>query len=179
MPNWCYNKVTLEHKDPAMITRAVEAFKQGNFLQEFIPCPQDLLEATAGGGWDKDSGTERKRVENQEKYGFPSWYEHNATKWGTKWDVGDEDGVEDDYEPDSNTVSLAFESAWSPPVPAYAVLEELGFDVTAYYYEPGMAFCGYYDGEDHEYPTDNYDAIPEDIRDEFGIEEYDEEEEDE
>ncbi len=39
MPNWCANTVTLEHKDPAMIARAKEAFDKGAFLQEFIPVP--------------------------------------------------------------------------------------------------------------------------------------------
>jgi hypothetical protein len=45
----------------------------------------------------------------------------------------------------------AFDSAWAPPVRAYAKLEELGFRVEAQYYEGGMAFAGTYaDGCDDE-----------------------------
>lgn len=43
MPNYCSNMITLGHDDPAMILRAKEAFATGNFLQEFIPVPKDLL----------------------------------------------------------------------------------------------------------------------------------------
>ena len=47
MPNWCNNNLTLTHSDPAMIQRAVTAYQEGKLLQEFIPCPQELLETTA------------------------------------------------------------------------------------------------------------------------------------
>lgn len=171
MPNYCYNKLSLEHSDPAMITRAVESFKRGQLLQEFIPCPQDLLETAKGWSNDEDKQAEMNRIcfENTQKYGYPTWYEHNLARWGTKWDVGDDDGIDEQTD---TSVDFAFDSAWSPPIAAYAALEELGFTVTAYYYEPGMGFCGKYElGEDTEYKTDDFDAIPEDIVEECGIEE--------
>ena len=69
MPNWCNNYLTLEHEDPAMISRARNAFREGKFLEEFVPFPN--------GEWNYD------------------WcVEH----WGTKWDVGDE-FYEDDTDP--------------------------------------------------------------------------------
>ncbi len=42
MPNWCNNNLTLQHEDPAMILRAKEALDRGEFLNEFIPVPEDL-----------------------------------------------------------------------------------------------------------------------------------------
>jgi hypothetical protein len=59
MPNWCSNRLTLTHKDPAQIQAAIQAFDQGNFLAHFVPMPN--------GQWDY------------------SWCVQN---WGTKWDVG-------------------------------------------------------------------------------------------
>lgn len=177
MPNYCFNKLSLEHSDPTMITRAVDAFKKGALLQEFIPCPQDLLETAKGWSNDEDKQAEMIKLyeENTQKHGYPSWYEHNLARWGTKWDVGEEDGVDEQTD---TSVDFAFDSAWSPPIAAYHALEELGFAVTAYYYEPGMGFCGKYEnGEDMEYPTENIDDIPEDICEECGIEELEYEDE--
>lgn len=117
MPNWCANDVTLRHKDPAMIERAIKAYQAGTLLQEFHPCPQDLLE---GDGW----------------------YNWRVNNWGTKWDVGGNGEFAE--QPDANTAELRFDSAWSPPIEGFRVLEELGFEVEAHYFEPGMAFFGSY-----------------------------------
>jgi hypothetical protein len=59
MPNWCGNTLRLEHDDPAEISRAVEGFKKGEFLQTLVPNPDNT--------WEYD------------------WCVNN---WGTKWDVG-------------------------------------------------------------------------------------------
>ena len=42
---------------------------------------------------------------------------------------------------EGRTLSASFYSAWSPPLPFYAYLSALGFDVEAYYFEPNMAFA--------------------------------------
>jgi hypothetical protein len=47
---------------------------------------------------------------------------------------------------------LSFDTAWSPPIEFYENLEEQGFRIEAFYYEPGMAFCGVYeDGCDDQF----------------------------
>jgi hypothetical protein len=71
-----------------------------------------------------------------------SW-EHSVNTWGTKWEVeGELDTIEDG-------VVLSFDSAWAPPIGLYDHLHSLGYEVTALYYEPGMAFAGMYeDGND-------------------------------
>ena len=142
MPNWCANTVTLEHEDPAMIARAKEAFDKGTFLQEFIPCPEDLLETTA------QFGANEQEKRNLAKHGYSSWYDWNIAHWGTKWDVGGEHGA--DTIPGG--LMLSFDSAWAPPVNAYERLLDLGFKIYATYYEPGMAFAGVWeDGNDDYY----------------------------
>ena len=54
MPNWCENKMTLRHTDPAMLKRARDAWMSGNFLNEFIPIPEDLKIVAGRVGGDTD-----------------------------------------------------------------------------------------------------------------------------
>jgi len=178
MPNWCNNNLTLQHEDPAMITRAAEALERGEFLAEFIPVPKDL-QIVAGSVGDpvEQAELERKTAENVEKYGYGNWYDYCVGEWGTKWDVG-ADGTTDVH-PDGKMLHTYFDSAWSPPVTAYEKLTELGFTVGAMYYEPGMAYAGIYDSEtgDEEYNLEGMssqqviDEIPAELDEAFGISE--------
>ena len=158
MPNWCNNNLTLEHEDPAMIKRAYDALQRGEFLNEFIPVPEDL-KITAGylGDGDEQKELERKTAENREKYGYGNWYDFQVNEWGTKWDVGG-DG-QSDIHPDGKMLHTSFDSAWSPPVNAYYKLEELGFTVNAMYYEGGMCYAGQFtDGCDQEISIEGLSA---------------------
>ena len=150
MPNWCNNNLTLTHEDPAMITRAYDALNRGEFLQEFIPVPQDLKDTVSGSmGEDHREAHEAQQKANREKHGYSNWYDFCVGEWGTKWDVGG-DG-QTDIHPDGKMLHTTFDSAWSPPVNAYVKLEELGFGVNAMYYEGGMAYAGAYgEGGDEE-----------------------------
>ena len=150
MPNWCNNNLTLTHEDPAMITRAYDALERGEFLNEFIPVPQDLKDTVSGSmGEDHREAHEAQQKANREKHGYSNWYDFCVGEWGTKWDVGG-DG-QTDIHPDGKMLHTTFDSAWSPPVNAYVKLEELGFGVNAMYYEGGMAYAGAYgEGGDEE-----------------------------
>lgn len=143
MPNWCSNSLTLTHTDPAMIDKAVAGFTEGKLLETLVPYE---------GEWD---------------------YDWCVSNWGTKWDVGGDNGY---IRPNPNTLKISFDSAWAPPTEAYRAMEELGFEVKAMYYEPGMCFCGIYeDGSDdyYEYSDMNAaevaDTLPTELDEEFGI----------
>jgi hypothetical protein len=173
MPNWCANGITLRHADPTMIQRAAKALSEGTFLQEFIPCPQELID-TVSGFVPEQEALEAKQAANRERYGYSTWYDFNIANWGTKWDV-ESSNVEIE---DANTVTAGFDSAWSPPVTAYERLMDLGFEVEAFYYEPGMQFVGKWDnGVDDYFEYGGYDsttvreAIGEELDDYFGISE--------
>jgi hypothetical protein len=177
MPNWCNNVVELYHEDVEMINRAKDAFKRGEFLNEFIPVPADL-NITAGslGNTDEQKELEAKQAANLEKHGYSTWYDFCVNEWGTKWDVGGDDAILN--EDNTNALTLTFDSAWAPPINAYEKLEELGFQVKAYYYEPGMTFCGIYeDGDDNYYDFGGMnsetvvDAVGEELNEMFGISE--------
>ena len=140
MPNWCSNNLILTHSDPAQVERAVNAYKRGELLNEFCPCPTELREADAK---LKAFANAEVKNDNMTKYGYESWYDWSVAHWGTKWDVGDNIDPED-YTPGDNQVMLYFDSAWAPPIRGMEQLESAGFEVQLYYWEPGMAFCGMY-----------------------------------
>jgi hypothetical protein len=171
-----------------MIARAKEAFAEGRLLDEFIPVPEDL-KITAGTVSDPD---EQARLTAQEKYnrethGYANWYDYCVNEWGTKWDVGDGQGINTYTD---NELIVYFDSAWSPPIAAYEKLLDLDFTVYATYYEPGTAYAGIFeDGVDDYYDLSEMDSgdvqqqLPQELDDAFGISEsmaeYEAENEDE
>ncbi len=160
MPNWCNNTLILGHDDPAMIARAKAAFVEGRLLDEFIPVPAELKETTSPNRDANSAETLRK------KYGASDWYDYAVNNWGTKWDVGDANGIQtwDDHE-----LVVYFDSAWSPPTSAYERFEDLGFRVYATYYEPGMCFAGIYD-EHGDTSWDMTDMDSEEVRNTIPLE---------
>jgi len=186
MPNWCNNTVTLEHSDPAMIERAKAAFLDGKFLNEFIPVPDDLHIVAGRVGDDTDPKQielEAQEKANREKHGYATWYEFCVNEWGTKWDVGGDDGYVQDL---NGGLMLTFDSAWAPPTNAYEKLVDMGFRIHATYFEGGMMFAGDWEnGEDDYYELGSMsseeirEALPEHLDEAYGISEMKAEWEDE
>ena len=187
MPNWCNNTVSVAHQDPEKLRALVDAINEGKFCHHVIPTPTELTETVAGFmGEDKREAHEAQQKANLEKYGHTDWYSFQTSNWGTKWDVDPYDKVE--FDPQG--VTFGFDSAWSPPMGVYEELVNQGFSVTAYYYEPGMAFVGKFeDGCDDcfdiggETSSTIRDVIGEELDDMFDISnsmaEYEEQEKDE
>jgi hypothetical protein len=152
MPNYCNNELRLSHKNPEMMKRAIVAFREGRFLDEFVPMPKELegTKAPSDG---------------------PNWYDWRVANWGTKWDIGGADG--DDIQIDERTCAFSFESAWAPPHTVYPVLVGLGFNVLAYWHEPGIGFAGrFIDGITEDFDLDEADdlaALPKDLDEAMGI----------
>jgi len=194
MPNWCNNVVEIAHKDPAKLKEVVDAFNEGKFCEYAKPVPKELHIVAGRVGDDQDEAQKKLEADtarNLEKYGYENWYDFCVNEWGTKWDVGG-DGCFDpaDLEEGQDNTTLDFDSAWAPPVGAYAALVEKGFEIRAYYYEPGMAFCGIWDNGNDEYyefggetSKTVADAIGDELDEMFGVSEsmanYEDEEEDE
>lgn len=156
MPNWCNNYIEIKHADTAMIERVNKAFNDGGLLNEFIPCPAELHEHEAP---IRDEALAKRFLE---QYGATDWYNWQVQNWGTKWDIGADGMAATDL--DTGGLGLSFDSAWAPPIQAYTVLEQLGFEIKAYYYEPGMCFAGIYEaGEDdcYEYGEMTSDEVAE------------------
>lgn len=163
MPNWCLNKLTVEHDDPVMLKRFVDAYNLGKVCDTFIPEPEnlDLNDAMNPNGW----------------------YNWRLNNWGTKWDIGADVGTDrEEFHGLKATVvgnqaNCSFDSAWSPPIGLYEKLDELGYKVHASYFEPGMCFCGVWaDGYDNYIEYKTKDDIPVGIWNDFGLTEFFEEE---
>ena len=177
MPNWCNNNLTLQHEDPAMIKRAADALERGEFLQEFIPVPEQLkIVAGFVGDPVEQAKLEADTKRNVEELGYGNWYDFQVNEWGTKWDVGGDSQT--DIHPDGKMLHTYFDSAWSPPVAAYEKLTAMGFTVGAMYYEGGMAYAGVWeDGVDDYYDLGGMnsqqviDELPVELDEAFGISE--------
>ena len=166
MPNWCNNRLILKHKSKAQLNKAEKAFRKGKLLNAFIPIPKKLLNTAKEYTTDeKEQKAINKVLEaNTKKYGYPTWYEFCTEQWGTKWDVGGEEGY---VEKIDGGLEFRFDSAWAPPIAAYQKLIELGFEVYATYHEPGMGYIGeFVDGVEHDYDTDSR-SIPKHLYEEY------------
>ena len=145
MPNHCYQQVHI-HGPRFLVKELYDAVSdKGNpqFCQLICPMPfeQWLAPRTKWQGFDVEG-----------------WYDWRVTNWGTKWDVVDVEMTQslllhDDEDTDPSNMSASFSfncwTAWSPPVPVWDKLVEMGLSVDADYQDEGMMFEGtYLNGED-------------------------------
>ena len=191
MPNWCQNNVTFSHTEKAMIDKIYNAADDGKLFRSFIPVPQQLSDTI--NGYLGDDNEQQKLLEQQalntKQYGYPTWYEFCLSEWGTKWDASDLEinDLYDNNPDDIHHITLSFSTAWSPPIEFYETLiDQLGFEIEATYYEGGCGFCGrYVNGTNTEYTWNDLKSarqnIPVDLDEEYCItemlEEYEEDEE--
>ena len=156
MPNWCNNHITITGPNK-IIDRiekiAKEEDNKDGLLQFMYPMPAELRDTTA-------DGTEDKAM--IEKTGYSDWYSWAVDNWGTKWEVCEFFGVDRQHLNDSldeSTISLSFDSAWSPPIGAYEqfLVDNENCSLVARYYEGGCDFMGIWDnGDDRCYQPSNY-----------------------
>jgi len=147
MPNWCLNKLKISHEDRSKVMEFVHAFKEGKACEHYLPMPE---------GED--------------------WYNWNIKNWGTKWDIGSDNGEVHGLHPTivDNEATMSFDSAWSPPIGLYEELDRLGFMVDASYFEPGIGYCGiWHDGDDlcTEYGNDK-GVIPVRVWEDYNLDEF-------
>lgn len=152
MPNWCLNKLTISHEDRSKVMEFVRAYKEGKACEHYLPRPADQ-----------------------------DWYEWNIANWGTKWDIGSDNGEVHGLNPTivDNEATMSFDSAWSPPIGLYKELVLRGFRVIASYFEPGMGYCGVWtDGDDlyTEYGDDK-GLIPVQVWEDYNLGEFFEDDE--
>ena len=149
MPNWCNNSLSLVGPTEEL-KKLRQAYIDGALFEALLPVPKKLAEQQADGS---------DRPELIKQYGYSDWYSFATTEWGTKWDVGSEDGDmceeivpngNDDEIGETARWSIFFDTAWSPAIGIYEKLMEQGFEVYATYYEPGCDFAGIWDdGDDY------------------------------
>lgn len=77
---------------------------------------------------------------------------------------------------DATNLTMWFQTPWSPPLSVFHELDDAGFIIEAYYYEPNMNFCGMFEeGEVTDVEIDERTAewvranVPSEINELFGI----------
>ena len=123
MPNWCNCAITIQ--GPVDKIRAL--WDAANASKDSF-----LLEAMVPiGEWDYDAA---------------------VTAWGTKWDLNGEGLEFVDNGDGTAAIQGRADSAWSPPVEAFATYCGNNDDVTAQidYFEPGVSFIGSWTANDGE-----------------------------
>ena len=149
MPNWCDNTLNISNADKSKIDALETELQKKDSEILKLLRPYE-------GEWD---------------YG---WCVEN---WGTKWDAR----VIDYFRDGDNSISITFETAWGPPLTLYSYLYESdeGWEIDAYYNEPGMCFAGtWYNGSDdlYEYAELSADEIdeelPEELNEMYAIAQY-------
>ena len=144
MPNWCSNTIVVGG-EAADISEFNAWLGDGkNLLSKIKPTPQPLVETVSGFVADPEEQRklEEKSAANVKEFGYRNWYDWNVGTWGTKWDV---DAEIDESSSISEQVIFSFESAWSPPQKAIALMAEKFPTLTIRhsFLEEGMCFVGY------------------------------------
>lgn len=118
MPNWCYNKLTIEGpKDEiARFKNGLVKDEKGYIciLDSYFPRPEELMITSGFLSEDNPEYETWKAAKdaNLEKYGFADWYDWSIVNWGSKWqDTHTE--LEIDGE---DSVTFSYDTAWSPIV---------------------------------------------------------------
>ena len=154
MPNYCNN--TVQITGPKKKIQAIKkAMQAGKFLNHLYPMPVELENTTADGS------------DNEElikKTGYSDWYGWCTSEWGTKWEISEgypEEPEITKWSKGDEMLNWSFDSAWSPPIGAYAHYLDKNSDVSIFatYYEPGCDFMGVWDsGDDRCYCPGDYDS---------------------
>jgi len=106
MPNHIMNELAFRDVSQEQIAQIIDAtMKDGKVdFSILVPVPLNV--------WQGSTNSEQEKA-------FPlNWYQWNRENWGTKWNAYDT------TEPEigSDSVTIRFETAWSPPRPWLAAL---------------------------------------------------------
>jgi hypothetical protein len=131
MPNWCnqYGEVRGSNKELKKFIEAIrieqteewKAIPEWNRtewdMNQLFPIPTELHETVSGYVGEEKAEEHRKQQEsNLAKYGHKDWYDWANANWDTKWGACRVDFDEDTFDENSNSITLYWESAWSPAV---------------------------------------------------------------
>lgn len=167
MPNWCDNNLTITHDDPKMIKKLVKAWEDEKFFKAIYPepdysvtpVPKTYPEINA-----EFADTEEEKAKilaNEPTIREDSWWDWRVQNWGVKWDIDTKEVEPPQITDEGKSLFCYFNTAWGPAIGIYDKLTEQGYQVEAYYFESGMAFCGKYTSKDGDQGTQI--TFPEDI----------------
>jgi hypothetical protein len=153
MPNNTDVRVYIDHPNKNRIDDMEKIFSEDYPFNMIIPMPDDIL---------RDNLTMEQRKASNGR----NWYDWCVENWGTKWDA---------YNIGTQRLSdtslyVMMETAWSPPIPIFEKLVELGFEISAYYLDEGWNYIGMFEcGEAFYFDVDKT-ITPYNLIDEFNLE---------
>jgi hypothetical protein len=113
MPNWCSNYL--------VVTGSADAIRQINE------------------GFQKENAF-KNLIGKDPSFAEDNWYDHNCSRYGTKWDI---EAIDTSYEDGDTELALSFDTAWSPCVPFVKTLcEKYRTNAVLEYSECGFDFAG-------------------------------------
>jgi hypothetical protein len=160
MPNWCANSLRLTASDSrgreTLDAIRIELAKdEPRLFNSILPVPASLQIVAGKAGLDgspEQTALEQAEASNRDAYGYANWYEFCTHEWGTKWEADWSEADIDDNNGD--TITMHFDTAWSPPIGIYQELVDAGLDVQATYCECGFGYAGWWvNGEDNEFDS--------------------------
>ncbi|WP_010256899.1 hypothetical protein [Treponema primitia] len=139
MPNWCENRLKAEGDRKDVDTFLSDCFSENEYKRKTL----DFEKIVPLGEPGED------------------WYEKQYDHWGTNGNIS-----ECDIEDDDGSISVWFETAWSPPIPILKALTKkyTALSFTLEYSEGGIGFRGVFEGRQGEViRDDSWDMTREDM----------------
>lgn len=168
MPNWCFNRLTVEGPEAEVDTFAEQVTGESALdFEKILPTPEEMFEPKeAASGEETLSGAIMELMGQRE----PSdWYSWRVQNWGTKWPA-DGEAMEVNEEPAGEgrkRRTYIFDTAWSPPGPLCDYLAEQypQLEFRLVYYEQGNCLAGVATWKDGELvDMEDYEDDPEACR---------------
>jgi Ferredoxin-like domain in Api92-like protein len=197
MPNHCSQILEFSNNSKKSLVKAIKPYlsvgaNKEPFLdfEKILPMPEGIKKVAelSSIDWVMKNMTEIEKQEmqetvdalkeeNEKKYGYKDWYDWSCGNWGTKWNSY---GNRIEEEAPSQ---IFFETAWAPAIPVIDKLAKLlKEDLRLAYLDEGHMFIGEYfahaNGEGEDISYSDVSAAPESLREELGVVDYDEDEED-
>lgn len=167
MPNYCRNTMVVKGEYETVKSFLQEIKYEGekgddgyfDIISTLYPCPQELTDTESS---TRDDAPYLAQIAaNTMKYGYPTWYEWQIEKWGTKWSdcqtVIERSSIyytiednkvtfpyEDEHDDDYDYIRFRFDTAWSPPIKAFEYISKMYPTLTFVlrYTESGMEYKG-------------------------------------
>ena len=118
MPNWCNNYATITCPTKEIYDKLNNAISTDKWFETFAPLQID--DATNESDWD---------------------YHSAVNTWGTKWTPSNI--VLNNTDDEHYTLDVSFDTAWSPPIGVYRIMNKnFDININAFYEEYGCDFFG-------------------------------------
>tara|TARA_Y100000114_G_C11694736_1_gene295422 strand:- start:261 stop:833 length:573 start_codon:yes stop_codon:yes gene_type:complete len=150
MPNWCQNVMFVTHQDKDKLQKIIDEAKKGELFQYLIPekrdCKNNPIEGWYdwrcnhwGTKWDiRPINFEEENHDEQGIFSFDDFFNEDDVDRFFKFYCESSNAKEKEQK----IYIFKFDTAWSPPIPVYKKMFEMGFKFQAFFVEYGVEYEG-------------------------------------